>query len=868
MIESMSRIGLWIVIAAACSSSAPRNQQSPPQPQSQQESRAEETGPLAVAACPKLDEPKVEDQPPPRARLPGRFGTDGLQPRETPTKGATCQAARTTLDTTNATILKAPKPAASGAKRAAWDRKLDPARWSRVAQRFGLDERHRANLARDGFVVSDQTFWTYVEAYHEVFQSQLPIFVSIDSIMHAIYASHAGVIGDVEKQILTPKLAELLSAMHCGMAVHAKSWPSDIARDVDLYLTVARSLLAGDPRYGKPVPSLLGNDDRVKAILKQIAEPKGLQEIELFGRRRMIDFNLFTERGRYSSAAEYFRAMTWLSRIELNLVSRGSRSSTMRVDTSETPREAGVALALVELAAATNVLDEISKIDGVWGELAGKREDVSFAQLDALRSKAKISRIDLSAQPALAQVIGKTDFKRTMPIQITPDGVTDLPVIAAMFGARISPDTSAFAPIVQPAIPQRFNVGASDVGFILGHDRAKAHMSTELQRHPTLDAQLGVARATLDARMGGTDLYSAWLRAIRALATKPTGTVPSFMKSDAYADLRLSSTIAAFGQLRTSYELMSGMAYLGSGCEIPDGYVEPAVEVYDALLAYAERGKQILAAIDPTDRSKAQLYFTRLHTTLKVLRSIIDTQLADQPLSAVQKRWLSMVVEIVVDNSGSGAPPTYAGWYFDLFRNFQDATADADFVTGIAKNGEHVFYVGGTDPRMGVFVVDTGGAPRVVTGPVARPFETSAPLSDGVLHSYSFENHDPKAKKPPLHEPWAASYLVSNASVKPPLVDIQEDWDESQILSFTVTAESAVGPITLRALDHHRVPIATLTKTVGKGKTVFRFGIKRDRAEMVQLSAGKFHSWSERSTDGGMSFHYLPRKEGSGAGED
>jgi hypothetical protein len=47
-----------------------------------------------------------------------------------------------------------------------------------------------------------------------------------------------------------------------------------------------------------------------------------------------------------------------------------------------------------------------------------------------------------------------------MPVQVTPDGVTDLPVIAAMFGTRISPDTSAIAPIIQPAVPQRFEIGA------------------------------------------------------------------------------------------------------------------------------------------------------------------------------------------------------------------------------------------------------------------------------------------------------------------------------------------------------------------------------------------------------------------------
>jgi hypothetical protein len=150
----------------------------------------------------------------------------------------------------------------------------------------------------------------------------------------------------------------------------------------------------------------------------------------------------------------------------------------------------------------------------------------------------------------------------------------------------------------------------------------------DLATFPELGGQLGVARNALDARLGGTDLYSMWLQAIRALAKPTAGTLPAFMKSDGFADLRMSSAIAAYGQIRSSYELMGGMASLGSGCEIPDGYVEPAAETYDALIAYAERGKTLLAKIDPKDLSAAQEYFTRLGTTLRVLRAIVATELA------------------------------------------------------------------------------------------------------------------------------------------------------------------------------------------------------------------------------------------------
>jgi hypothetical protein len=85
-------------------------------------------------------------------------------------------------------------------------------------------------------IAKGATHWGYVEAYHEIFQSQLPIYVSIDSVMHAIYASHAGVIGDVESKLLTPKLDKLLAAMHCEMAAVAKA-PA-MSRTMRRYLIV------------------------------------------------------------------------------------------------------------------------------------------------------------------------------------------------------------------------------------------------------------------------------------------------------------------------------------------------------------------------------------------------------------------------------------------------------------------------------------------------------------------------------------------------------------------------------------------------------------------------------------------------------
>ena len=53
------------------------------------------------------------------------------------------------------------------------------------------------------------------------------------------------------------------------------------------------------------------------------------------------------------------------------------------------------------------------------------------------------------------------------------------------------------------------------------------------------------------------DLYSAWLQAITGIAATPPGVRPSYMDDPAYADLRINTVAAAFGQLKHNYVLVA-----------------------------------------------------------------------------------------------------------------------------------------------------------------------------------------------------------------------------------------------------------------------------------------------------------------------
>jgi hypothetical protein len=722
-----------------------------------------------------------------------------------------------------------------------WDHRTRPKGFERVDARFHLSKEEQARLDKLGFVVSERLVdTTYSWMFHELYQSQMPLYVSSDAIFHAVYASNDKLIESIETARVSPLLGQVLATMQCQLASDRARLPADVARDLDLYLTVARSLLAD-----ASVASELGVDAEAATLVAQAKKAGGLETVTLFGRSRAIDFGAYKPRGHYAGTlAPFFRAAMWLSRVEFNLVSRSCRSSDPGdvPDPSETPREAVDALALAELAEHAGALPAIDLLDRTWGLLAGPREDVSVRALVELRKQVADGALTLGAAPALKRAIGDR-FRRRAQLHRMPEGTQELPAIATLLGPRVVPDAAATRPIVNDQVPGRGVLRGADVAYLLGHDRAKEYLKDDLATYPNLGKQLDVARAIVNEPLAKDDLYSAWFGAVRALARPVEGTLPSFASEPAFQDLRIDGAIAAFGQIRHNYVLIAGQGYDSAGCEIPDAYVDPVPEVYAALVDYAERGDRAMRELDPKDVLQTRAYFARLARTLKVLRTIALDELAGRALTPDELRFLSMVAEYRPPGTGGG--PTYTGWYFELFRDrtvdgLTDATFVADDYTSASK--ATVSYVGATAPRLGIFVVDTGGEPRVVVGPVARAFETTSPL-DGRLTDA--DARDPK-RATSRTDPWAASYTAA-APPAPPLA-IAEAWEgkNADRWSLRVASTRKLGPVTIELLDHHRVPFAKTTATVGAGETRFRFSpnapseARGGQIEAVHVTIGSF----------------------------
>lgn len=740
-------------------------------------------------------------------------------------------------------ILKKQAPISTAPTGQPWDKQSTPEYFDRVNGRFHLTTEEQKLLHARGFVVPARLEYSdYANAIHEVHQSQLPVFVSVDAVLHAIYKGNDVMIAEIEVA-LSESLARVLEQMHGALPSARAAYTPETFADLDLYIAVAHSLLLADDGPADPISAPL--KDRRDELLAAIAEARGQETVTLFGRDRVIDFSAFTPRGHYTGAlAPYFRAAMWLSRLELNLVSRSCRAAQpgLSPNSEETPREAVLALALSDLAKRAKVLEDLGSIEEAWTVLAGGREDVSLAQLDGLRERANIDSVEApDAAERLRRVIGG-NFRRTVAAVPMPQGVEELPVVASMLGSRVGSGVDLASMLVHDRVPDRFDLDVADVAYALGNDRARVYLEDELAQFPQLAGQLDKARALAAAAPEGDDLAGAWFAAIRSLAQKPQGVLPSFMATPAYEDLRLNTTAAAWGQIRHNYVLMEATAYDGFGCEIPDGYVEPAPAMYEELIAYADRGARALARLggsadvyvgDPE-------YFARLGKVLRVLRAIGEEELANHPLSEDMKQFLAMAVEVSAEVEGMYEPSCvakYRGWYFELFprRPYDEespyAFASPEFMVDVfaSSNSGKVLHVGARRPRLGLFVVDAGGGPRLAVGPVAHAFEyrtDGARLSDEAVAGLDEAS---------LVEPWSKAYTVPRPAA--PNATIRCKREKGVELSCVAKAEAGANcALTIARLDYHGGVAESVTRPLGTvpARFVFRKKVPFERVKRVE----------------------------------
>jgi uncharacterized protein DUF3160 len=621
------------------------------------------------------------------------------------------------------------------------------------ASNLALDQAELSLLATNGFVVSArQSFPTFFMGYKAIYAAHLPLYVSLDSVLHAVHRSYDAALETFEVSLLQPELSDLLVALHGALASGGGAQlPAEVRADVDLFLTVARELL------GQQATPVAGADPAaVAALVAAATAGVGLQDVDLFGQTRTVDFSQFTPRGHYlddPTLTEYFRAMMWLGRTDFRF---------LQYDTDAPPTAPahfyrrqfldGLLLATLSQGAP---LDEWKSIDDVLHGFVGESDNMNVADFSRLPGVAGVS--GLADLPALSdQALGQALLDGGFGIQriasqllsVGPNGSgVPLDRVFLFMGQRFVIDSEVFSDLVfdrvatsMPGAPQRMLPNPLDVGFAaLGNTAAAPLLASELTTYESTGypGALHDVRELVDAH--GSDfwdesLYSAWLLALRGLsapAGDPTTVagLPSVMKTEPWSRRILNTQLASWAELRHDTLLYAKQSYTARpNCDFPDAFVDPYPDAWGGIVLLAQLGQQLVAnlpAQSGTPSSTLGAYFAEVATDAALLRDMASEELAGQPLTADQLAFINQAVDETLVSAGCTQVEKPTGWYVRLFENPSDVlTADptiADVHTDPAEG--LILHVATGSPRLLVVTADGCDGPRAYAGLASSYYE-------------------------------------------------------------------------------------------------------------------------------------------------
>jgi hypothetical protein len=617
-----------------------------------------------------------------------------------------------------------------------------------TASHLGVSDGERQALASNGFVISKrQVFPTFFYGYKAIYADHLPLFVSVDSVIHAVHRSYDAALMNIELGFMIPTLQSLLANMQSALASGVGTdLAPEVRADVDLYLTVARQLLGNSA--AAPVAGAKPAD--VAALVAAANAATGIHLVSLFGQDRYVDFTQFEPRGHYAGDSRlepYFRTMIWLGRTDFRFLQFDTSAPSSPPQFFR--RQFLAALLLAELTSGNGGLATWQQLDSVLHGFVGESDNMTVADVPRLQTTAGVTTAAaLAALPddAIAQALLDGGFgmqRIASQVLLVPPGGANAPLdrVFLFFGQRFVIDSQVFSDVVFDRVlgdPERMMPDPLDVAFAaLGNNAAAPLLASQLAMYPNYPAALHDARRLVDLHgddFWGGSLYGAWLNALRGLSipggdpTTAAG-LPAVMQTEPWARRVINTQLASWAELRHDTLLYAKQSYTAFPlCDFPDAYVDPYPEAWAGIVRLAQLGQQIAAAL-PSNAANTSgnlgPYFAAVQSVASTLGAMAEEERAGQPLTSDQLAFINQAVEEVTMSVGCSQIVSPQGWYVQLFLNPNDTQkvdpTIADVHTDPADSA--ILHVATGLPRLMYVTVDGCNGPRAYAGVVSSYFE-------------------------------------------------------------------------------------------------------------------------------------------------
>jgi hypothetical protein len=586
------------------------------------------------------------------------------------------------------------------------------------ASELKLNEAELAKLSSQGFVITPRNaFPQMLYGYQTIYAADLPVYISLDSILDAVHVSYDRILSALEENQLSADLRTLLTSARPHLTDDGID--ATVAKDLDVYFTVALALL--EPTA--VAPQFPENSDAVSSIVNLASATEGdaFQDVTLFGVRRTIDASQFQPRGHYVNSpglSRYFRALMWLGRTDFRIIEPLPNGGTVF---RRRQLEAVVALTSVVQGEAREAFD---RLDQAITAFVGEHDSMQLSQADQLLADLGPGGLAAHSDREVAQLIVDKGYgmQRIASQVIFKESASDKPLPLgssfALLGQRYVVDSHVFSNVafdrvpITPAGKRRGLPNPLDVAYAaFDNPAALPLLSAELTDF-AYAPQLERIHTLVDAHESAywdENLYNLWLSALRAVSPKEGMQTPSadgrpaVTGSEAWNRRLLNTQLASWALLRRDSILYVKHSYTTGGiCEFPDGYVDPYPEAFARLEAFAMKGQSVASLFAAPAADSIRTYFEHLAQVSALLRTMAESEQTGMPFSAEQLAFLNDAVRVQVSGGCGGGPSTFTGWYTRLLFGPQGEIdpAIADVHTDPDEGVPHILHVATGLPRM------------------------------------------------------------------------------------------------------------------------------------------------------------------------
>ncbi len=638
---------------------------------------------------------------------------------------------------------------------------------------FSFSDVQKELLRKNGFVAIPSDFKEMYDIYNKALNESLPIFVTVDSVLHAFHKQFDDILRSLETRYFYSALQSMTQSLLEG-SIDQLSQSTDpqiqnaIRRNI-AYFSVANQLINPASSPIADVASIVAQEmELIQNHAQMISSP-------LFG--TWEDYTQYVPRGHYTLSEKlkrYFLAMTWYGRITFH--NRESPPLSYICITREMAEiETRQALLIVQLLNSLEVNGE--PIQSLWERiyqptvfLVGQSDDLNLR--DYTLAARSIYGLDFAQLPPDSfadpnQLAAFMEYPNRPASQISP---IFWGVGYRLMGQRFLPD-GYIAQTINPGT-SGIDISGLEIMAVLGSDRAFEIIegwNIDLEKHHQLREEFTAYKPSVWAQ----SVYWNWLYCLMpVLALKGEG-FPTFMQSEAWRDKDLSCALGSWAELRHDTILYAKPVYYGGLDDTANAfeteYVEPNPWAFARLAALSRYLLNGLGNLDllPKENDYQGSYFTpRLQKMLEVtetLQTIAEKELTQQPITIEERRfirtfgdplaWLCTIDERGLSSS-MGAPD----------RNWDDMAVIADVFTN-TETGT-VVEVGVGRPLTIYTVIGTSERLSIAVGSAFSYYEFFQPMNER-LTDEAWRKMLDESKQPALPY-WTQSYAVPVFVSKPP----------------------------------------------------------------------------------------------------